>query len=246
MNEKKLFNVVLAGGIKEGFDKSVVKNNLATLFKLPIEKAGGLLNGQSLVVKGSVDTGTAAKYKVAIERAGAVCGLEAIPQEDPLEFDFTNEPSPPPTKIMSPAKLPASPPPHREFAPQGASSATTPAKRHDSIDSSAQSTQSSTESQIEITAKYLKFLIIAIFVVILSGLFLPKDVTKLLGIVCFPVMAFCSFCLAKSLNKNGFLWAVLVLIPIVNLGALLVLIQNSIKTLKYAGYKIGLLGGTKP
>jgi hypothetical protein len=92
MDEKKVFNVVLVGGIKEGFEESTVKNNLATLFKLPLEKAEGLLKGRSLVVKGSVDTATAAEYKVAIERAGAYCTLEAVPQEPHFEFDFnTNE-----------------------------------------------------------------------------------------------------------------------------------------------------------
>lgn len=91
MDEKKLFNVILVGEIKEGLDKNVVKNNLATLFKLPLEKAETLIKGQSLVVKGSVDTPTAAKYKDAIECAGARCRLEAVPQEPPLEFDFTSE-----------------------------------------------------------------------------------------------------------------------------------------------------------
>lgn len=108
MDEKKLFNVVLVGEIKEGFDKSVVKNNLAVLFKVPLEKAETLLKGQLLVVKGSVDTATAAKYKVAIERAGAVCRLEAVAQEEPLEFDFIKEPSgsknaaPPPSNTPPP------------------------------------------------------------------------------------------------------------------------------------------------
>lgn len=101
MGEEKLFNVVLVGGIKEGLDKSVVKSNLATLFKLPLDKAGALINGQSVVVKGSVDTDTAVRYKAAIERAGAVCRLEAVVQEEPLEFDFTKEP-PAITKAVSP------------------------------------------------------------------------------------------------------------------------------------------------
>lgn len=100
--------------------------------------------------------------------------------------------------------------------------------------------------QMEQTSKFLKFLIIAIFVLVLSALFLPKDVTRLLMLLCFPVMAFCSFSLAKSLNMNSWLWGVLVLIPVVNLGALLVLIKKSTTALKAAGYKIGLLGGTMP
>lgn len=56
MVEKKLFNVVLVGEIKEDFDKSVVNNNLAALFKVPLEKAEALLNGRPLSVKSFVDT----------------------------------------------------------------------------------------------------------------------------------------------------------------------------------------------
>lgn len=114
MDEKKLFNVVLVGEIKEGFDKNVVISSLATLFKLPLEKAETLLNGQLLVVKSSVDTATADKYKVAIERAGVCCRLEAVPAELPLEFDFTKEPLG--TKNTAPtAKLSA--PKAKETAP---------------------------------------------------------------------------------------------------------------------------------
>lgn len=99
---------------------------------------------------------------------------------------------------------------------------------------------------MEKTAQYLKFLLIAIFILIFSALLLPKDVTRLLMMLCFPIMAFCSYSLAKSISMNGWVWGVLVFIPVVNLVAILILIKKSTTVLKAAGYKIGLLGGTKP
>ena len=113
--KRNVFNVVLIGEIKKGFDKSTVKHNLATLFKLPFERIEILLNGHSLVVKRSVDTSTATKYKATIERAGACCRLEPVPQEPPLELDISTSESPdnksatPPPIVMPSVNRPSKP-----------------------------------------------------------------------------------------------------------------------------------------
>ena len=98
---------------------------------------------------------------------------------------------------------------------------------------------------METTSKYLKLLFIFIYVIIFSALILPGQLKPIVTLICLPCMSYCSFYLAKSIDRNKWMWAVFVLIPLVNLLALLVLIRDCTKALKSSGYKIGFLGATK-
>ena len=81
MNENKLFNVVLVGGVMEEFDANMVASNLSKLFKIPAAQSLILLNG-NVVVKKAVDSSVAQKYLAAIEKTGANCRLDPLIDRD--------------------------------------------------------------------------------------------------------------------------------------------------------------------
>ncbi len=75
--ENPTYRVILAGSLREGFATETVVRNLAVLFKRDEERVRKLLSGKPVVVRAQLDSQTARKYRKLIERAGAVCLIEA-------------------------------------------------------------------------------------------------------------------------------------------------------------------------
>jgi hypothetical protein len=69
------FHVVFSGKILEYADLNMVKRNVARVFKQPVEKIEPLFSGKPVALKKNVDAATAEKYRLAMERAGALCDI---------------------------------------------------------------------------------------------------------------------------------------------------------------------------
>lgn len=73
--QENLFKVVLTGVLSDG-DPAAVQTKLAALFKVTGDQAAALLRRTGHVVKTGLDEATAARYKGALEAAGAACRIE--------------------------------------------------------------------------------------------------------------------------------------------------------------------------
>lgn len=72
-----MFEVVFQGGIASGANPDEVKTKIAALFKVNDAQLARLFSGQRIVIKSNLDEATAAKYRLVIEKAGALC--EVVP-----------------------------------------------------------------------------------------------------------------------------------------------------------------------
>lgn len=81
------FEIAFSGQIVPGADADQVKANLARVFQADDQRIALLFSGRRVVIKSDLDQATAEKYRVTLERAGAVaevCALEAdVPQALP-------------------------------------------------------------------------------------------------------------------------------------------------------------------
>lgn len=89
----KNYKLVFDGKITEGCKIDDVKRNMATLLKLDGDKIEQvfwqIFSGRRILIKDYVNYQTAVKHKEALERAGAICAVEAInihtsPETEPL------------------------------------------------------------------------------------------------------------------------------------------------------------------
>lgn len=64
------FQIVLFNTIKDGFSKDDVKTNLAKYFNIDTEKAEVLLQRPKSVIKKGVNSESASKYKIVLDRCG--------------------------------------------------------------------------------------------------------------------------------------------------------------------------------
>ncbi len=74
---KNNYMLVLYGEVLPGQDLETVKERMAKLFNLSKEQVNSLFSGKRKVVKKNIFNDEAMKYKYAIEKAGAVCHVEA-------------------------------------------------------------------------------------------------------------------------------------------------------------------------
>lgn len=72
------YNVYFAGGLLEGQDQPTVRANLGKLFKANEATLDKLFSGTAQLVKKDCDRATAAKYKQAMEKAGAQAVIKAL------------------------------------------------------------------------------------------------------------------------------------------------------------------------
>lgn len=75
------FDIVFGGELLGGFAPAKVADNLARLFKATPETVARLLDGGTHTLKRNVDAETAAKYRSAMERAGARALLRPLAPE---------------------------------------------------------------------------------------------------------------------------------------------------------------------
>ena len=78
------FDIVFGGELLEGFAPATVADNLARLFKATPETVARLLDGGTHTLKRNVDAATAAKYRSAMERAGARALLRPLAPEQAM------------------------------------------------------------------------------------------------------------------------------------------------------------------
>jgi hypothetical protein len=69
----QLFEVTFSGQISEGANLDEVKARVGKMFKADDAKLAQLFSGKRIVIKKNIDQATAAKYKTALNRAGAEC-----------------------------------------------------------------------------------------------------------------------------------------------------------------------------
>lgn len=90
---EELFDIVFKGELVRSFELSVVKKNISQLFKIDGAKLEALFSGKSVILKRNLDFDTAAKYRAAIKKAGAIVSL--TPVENIAEPVAAAPPSPP-------------------------------------------------------------------------------------------------------------------------------------------------------
>jgi hypothetical protein len=75
---EQLFEVAFSGQISDGADADEVRARLAKMFSADEAKLAQLFSGRRVIVKKNIDQATAAKYKTALNRAGAECEVAAM------------------------------------------------------------------------------------------------------------------------------------------------------------------------
>ncbi len=116
----QLFEVAFSGQISDGANLEEVKARVGKMFNADDAKLAQLFSGKRIVIKKNIDQATAAKYKTALNRAGAECeicssgGGEPAPQPDaaaPAAEPAASAAAPPPTEYESSYDGDVAPPP---------------------------------------------------------------------------------------------------------------------------------------
>ena len=76
----ELFDITFSGEIISGQDLDSVKQNIAFMFKADEARIEQMFSGHRVVIKRQLDQATAAKYRGAFEKAGAICEVRAVSQ----------------------------------------------------------------------------------------------------------------------------------------------------------------------
>lgn len=71
----QLFEVAFSGQVSDGANLEEVKAKVGKMFNADDAKLAQLFSGKRIVIKKNIDQATAAKYKAALNRAGAECEI---------------------------------------------------------------------------------------------------------------------------------------------------------------------------
>ena len=74
----QLFEVAFSGQISAGANLDEVRARVGKMFNADEAKLGQLFSGKRVVIKKNIDQATAAKYRTALNRAGAECEVVAM------------------------------------------------------------------------------------------------------------------------------------------------------------------------
>ena len=74
----QLFEVAFSGQISDGAEPGEVKAKVAKMFNADEAKLAQLFSGRRVVIKKNIDRATAAKYQIALNRAGAECEICSV------------------------------------------------------------------------------------------------------------------------------------------------------------------------
>ncbi len=74
----QLFEVAFSGQISEGANADEVRAKLGKMFNADDAKLDQLFSGKRIVIKKNIDQATAAKYRTALNRAGAECEVKPL------------------------------------------------------------------------------------------------------------------------------------------------------------------------
>ena len=94
----ELFEVAFSGEILEGENLEDVKARVGKMFHADEAKVAQLFSGNRIVIKKKVDQQTAAKYKNALNKAGAVCEIMSL---SPAVASAPAEPAVPPVETAT-------------------------------------------------------------------------------------------------------------------------------------------------
>lgn len=96
------YEIAFAGQLVPGAQLELVKTNLAKLFQADAQRIALLFSGRRIVIKNNLDAAGAEKYRVTLERAGALVEVQAMVQavED---IALAPPPAAPPAPELRPA-----------------------------------------------------------------------------------------------------------------------------------------------
>lgn len=75
---EQLFEVAFSGQVSEGANPEEVRAKVGKIFNADEGKLAQLFSGKRVVIKKNIDKATAAKYKTALNRAGAECEVKPM------------------------------------------------------------------------------------------------------------------------------------------------------------------------
>ena len=81
---KGSYQVIFSGKIIEHADLDMVKANVARTFSMPPDRIEKLFSGRRLVLKKDLDQATAERYRITLQRAGALCEIEDTAASTPI------------------------------------------------------------------------------------------------------------------------------------------------------------------
>ena len=76
------YHVVFTGKIVEGHNIDDVKNKVSLLFRIGEEKIERLFSGEPILLRKNVDHKTALRYQSVFQKAGAICKITEIKDEE--------------------------------------------------------------------------------------------------------------------------------------------------------------------
>lgn len=77
----RLYEIAFSGRLMPGAQPDAVKANLARLFQADAQRIALLFSGRRMVIKNNLDEAVAEKYRIALERAGALAEVSAMDVE---------------------------------------------------------------------------------------------------------------------------------------------------------------------
>jgi hypothetical protein len=75
---EQLFEVAFSGKLMEGANPDEVRAKVGKMFNADAAKVAQLFSGKRIVIKKNIDQATAAKYRTALNRAGAECEVRQM------------------------------------------------------------------------------------------------------------------------------------------------------------------------
>jgi len=90
MNGEK-YSIVFSGEILPGQDVETVKEKVAALYKVPVDRCNNLFVGKPIVMKKDISFQQAQKYKRAFVRIGAVCHIREMGDSTTKKEDSSPE-----------------------------------------------------------------------------------------------------------------------------------------------------------
>ncbi len=76
------YEIAFSGQLVDGAPMASVQANMARLFQADAQRIALLFSGRRIVIKGNLDQASAEKYRLTLERAGAVVEVLAMPVEE--------------------------------------------------------------------------------------------------------------------------------------------------------------------
>ncbi|MDH3221196.1 MAG: hypothetical protein OEO19_16830 [Gammaproteobacteria bacterium] len=117
----QLFEVAFSGAVSAGANPDEVKARVGKMFNADADKLAQLFSGKRIVIKKNIDLATAAKYRTALNRAGAECEVQpmggaAAPADDANPAAATTAPAAaaPPQQLQSSYDGEVPPPPQTD------------------------------------------------------------------------------------------------------------------------------------